>query len=79
MHLFLHCPFARTIWATQGIPPVDSYRGKEQGAQILAVLWAIWLNQNAVIFRVRTVCTDEVVHDVEGIMASWFPSSLGGS
>ena len=30
------------------------------------VLWAIWLHWNEVIFK-KTICTDEVVHNVEGL------------
>ena len=37
------------------------------------VLWAISMHKNEVFFRGRTISTDGVIHDVEGLMASWFP------
>ena len=43
-----------------------SYRRKE-GGRILTVTW---LNQNEVIFKERSVSTDSVVHEIEGLMAS---------
>ena len=36
------------------------------------VLWALWLRWNDVLFRERMLSTDGVVHDVEGLMVSWF-------
>ena len=41
---------------------------KEDGVQILAV---IWLHRNEVMFKGRLASTDSVVHEVEGLRASW--------
>ena len=41
-------------------------------------IWAIWLCQNEVLFRGRSDCTDDMVHDAGGIMASWFPNTSEG-
>ena len=42
-----------------------------EGGRILAVTWAIWLHWNEVMFRGRPVSADSVVHEIEGLMASW--------
>ena len=83
-HLFFQCPFAHRIWASQGITSAgaiyetnmwhslrqDGYRRKG-GGRILAVTWAIWLHRNEVMFRGKPVSTDNVVHEIEGLKASW--------
>ena len=84
-HLFFLCPFAYTIWASQDIITVEaiyetnfwdsiqqgSHQMEEDGGQILAVIWAIWLHQNEVMFKGRLASIDSVVHEVEGLGASW--------
>ena len=47
------------------------YRRKGEGGRILVVKWAIWLHRNEVKSKGRPVCTDSVVHKIEGMMASW--------
>ena len=63
-HLFLECPFAQEIWASQQIPQADASLavacwGSLWGGIIsrvgepewlLAMLWAIWLHCNEIIF-----------------------------
>ena len=46
---------------------------KKEGGQILAVLWAIWLHWNEVMFRGKPASIDSVLHEVEGLMGFWFP------
>ena len=44
----------------------------EEGGRILVVIWAIWLHRNEVMFKGRLASMVSVVHEVEGLMASWF-------
>ena len=89
--LFFQCPFACMIWATQGVPSVDAtyettFRDSiqqcrlspKEGGRVLAVLWAIWLYRDVLLSRGRLFVLT-VVHDVGGIMTSWFPNTLEGS
>ena len=84
-HLFFQCPFAHTIWASQVITSIEAiyetnfwdsiqrgrYRKKGKGGRILKVTWAILLHRNEVMFRGRLVSTNNVVHEIEGLTASW--------
>ena len=47
------------------------YRKKGEGGRILVVTWTIWLHWNEVMFRGRPVSTDNVVHEIEGLITSW--------
>ena len=61
---FLDDSLERAFWDSvrRGDP-----RRKEEG--VLAVLWELWLNQNEVLFRGRMASAEEVLQDVEGLMA----------
>ena len=79
-HLFLGCPFAKTIWNQQPISIVDTTsemslwesirksggRRKAEGIRILAVLWAIWMYWNDKLFNGRAVSIDRVAYAVKG-------------
>ena len=49
------------------------YGRKEEGGQMLVVLWAIWIPRNEVMFRGRPAFTHSVLHEIEGLMGFWFP------
>ena len=53
-------------------------RRKEEGGHVLAILWAISLHRNEVMFRGRLASTGNVFHEVEGQKTFWFPQAPEG-
>ena len=47
------------------------WKGVEDG-RLFAVMWALWLRCNEVIFQGRMVLVDEVVHNVVSLVSWWF-------
>ena len=37
-----------------------------------AVLWALWLRRNKVIFKGRPALVESIVHDAEDFVSWWF-------
>ena len=83
-HLFFKCPIAIRIWASQGLSVITSSsvfwatlprrrRGHEadQGKRF-AVLWAIWLHRNEVMFEGKAVSSEGVIQEVEKFVGLWY-------
>ena len=49
-----------------------AYRREEEKGKLLAVLWALWLHHNEVIFKGRVASVDSVVQNAEGFVSWWF-------
>ena len=49
----------------------SGYRRKGKRGRILTITRAIWLHQNEAIFKRSPVSIDNVVDEIEGLMASW--------
>ena len=76
---------AHRIWALSEDPTARGYlrcgilglgacacRRQTEWGKILAVLRAIWLHCNQQDNKGRTVSTDGVIHEVEGLITGWF-------
>ena len=84
-HLFVLCPISQAVWWPVGVarPALTSledfwrsigdgpYRRVAEWQLIFATLWSIWINQNDVIFRGRTLAVDAILHDARGLAISW--------
>ena len=89
-HLFFECPTVQGVWTTTcpGGPDCTSadafwqsmcqgpFRRATEWQTIFAILWAIWLHRNDIIFRGRSPSPDAIQHDAQGIAHSWH---LGGN
>ena len=83
-HLFFKCPIAIRIWASQGLSDITSSsvfwatlprqrRGHEAvRGKRFAVLWAIWLHRNEVMFEGKAVSSEGVIQEVERLVGLWF-------
>ena len=83
-HLFFKCPIATRIWASQGLSAITSgsifwatlprrRRGHEADrGKRFAVLWAIWLHRNEVMFEGKAVSSEGVIQEVERLVGLWF-------
>ena len=72
-HLFFQCPIAIRIWASQGLAEIKSSsvfwatiprrrRGYEAERGIrFAVIWAIWLHRNEVVFEGKAVSSEGLI------------------
>ena len=83
-HLFFTCLSAIRIWASQGLSDIMSSsvfwatlprrrRGHEADwGKRFAVLWAIWLQRNEVMFEGKAVSSEGVIQEVEKLVGLWF-------
>ena len=83
-HLFFKCPIAKRIWASQGLSEITSSsvfwvtltrRGRGQEAnrgKRFAVVWAIWLHRNEVVFEGKAVSSEYLIQEVEKFVDFWF-------
>ena len=83
-HLFFKCPIAIRTWASQGLSGITSSsvfwatiprrrqgHKADQGKRV-AVVWAIWLHRNEVVFEGKTVSSEGIIHEVEKFVGFWF-------
>ena len=83
-HLFFNCPIAIRNWASQGLSEITSSsvfwatiprqrRGHDaERGKIFAVVWAIWLHRNVVVFEGKAVSSEGIIHEVKMFVGSWF-------
>ena len=82
-HLFFQCPIAIRIWASQGLSEIKSSvfwatiprqrRGYEaERGRRFAVIWAIWLHRNEVVFEGKAVSSEGLIQEVERFVGAWF-------
>ena len=83
-HLFFQCPIAIRIWASQGLSEIKSSsvfwatiprrrRGYEaERGRRFAVIWAIWLHYNEVVFEGKAVSSEGLIQEVERFVGAWF-------
>ena len=83
-HLFFKCSIATRIWASQGLSAITSgsvfwatlprrRRGHEADrGKRFAVLWAIWLHRNEVMFEGKAISSEGVIQEVERLVGLWF-------
>ena len=83
-HLFFKCPIAIRIWGSQGLSEIKSSsifwatlprrrRGHDaERGRRFAVVWAIWLHRNEVVFEGKVVSSEGIIHEVECFVGSWF-------
>ena len=45
----------------------DADRGRR-----FAVVWAIWLHRNEVVFERKAVSSEGIIHEVERFVGAWF-------
>ena len=89
-HLFFKCPIAIRIWAGQGLSAITSSsvfwatlprrrRGHEADrGKRFAVLWAVWLHRNEVMFEGKAVSSEGIIQEVEKLVGLWFVNVRGG-
>ena len=83
-HLFFKCPIATRIWASQGLSEIKSSsvfwatilrrrsgHDADQGRRF-AVVWAIWLHRNEVVFDGKAVSSEGIIYEVERFVGAWF-------
>ena len=83
-HLFFKCPIATRVWASQGLSEIKSSsvfwatiprrrRGHnaDRGRRF-AVVWAIWLHRNEVVFEGKAVSSEGIIHEVERFVGALF-------
>ena len=76
-HFFFKCPIAIRIWASQGLSDITSSsvfwatiprrrRGhKADRGKRFAVVWALWVHCNEVVFEGKTASSEGLIQDVE--------------
>ena len=89
-HLFFKCPIAIMISANQGLSAITSSsvfwatiprrrRGHEADrGKRFAVVWALWLHRNEVIFEGKAVSSEGIIHEVEKFVGFWFENGWVG-
>ena len=69
-HLFFKCPIAIRIWTSQGLSDITSSsvfwatiqrRRRGQDADRFAVVWALWLHRNEVVFEEKAVSSEGLI------------------
>ena len=72
------------IWANQGLSAITlssvfwatiprRRRGyKADGGKRFAVVWALWLHRNEVVFEGKAVSSEGIIHEVESFVSFWF-------
>ena len=82
-HLFFTCPIVQEAWRTGGVAHLvassdevfwsslidGSFRRETDWRQAFAMLWAIWLHRNEVIFRGVTHSSDAIIHAAGGVFS----------
>ena len=83
-HLFFKCPIAIRIWASQRLSDMTSSSvfwatlprwGRGQVAnrgKRFAMVWAIWLHRNEVVFEGKAVSSECHIQEVEKFVGFWF-------
>lgn len=84
-HLFFECPVAREVWTAEGCARVDpssettfwtslragTYRGEAEWQKLFAILWAIWIHRNDVVFRGLSPSAMAIQYGVRGLTRLW--------
>ena len=92
-HLFFRCSLAQETWWAAAVARLSVtseeafwsslsggfFRREADWRRIFAILWAIWIHKNEVVFRGISPSGDAILHTAEGFYFSWHRGGVGPS